>query len=128
MSRRSLRLAEARPFGVQLKDLRGAPTLAAGLPVTPIARRLMVWWPGGNWIYAWPGSIEYTDGSQTRQLRIIPIQTLTLGAVAALGLATIAASLALRWRDALRDTSESKSTGSKRLAQTRRGAQRDDNE
>lgn len=119
MSRRSPLLAEARPFGVQLDDVRGAPMLAAGVPVTPIARRLMVRWPGGGWVYMWPGSIEYSDGSRTRQTRIVPIQTLAFGALAALTLATIlgtiAASLAQRWRDGSRDTGQSESIASKRM-------------
>lgn len=118
MNRRSPRLAEARPVGVQLKDVRGAPTLVAGVPVTPIARRLVVWWPGGGWVYAWPGSIEYSDGSRTRQIRIVPIQSLAFGAVAALGFVTIAASLAQRWRDGLRDTEQSQGMGSTRVART----------
>ncbi|MGZ3584108.1 MAG: hypothetical protein ACXWQR_22325 [Ktedonobacterales bacterium] len=127
MNRRSPRLAEARPFGVQLKDVRGAPMLAADIPVTPIARRLTVWWPGGAWVYAWPGSIEYPDGSRIRQIRIVPIQSLASVALVALALATIAASFAQRWRDGQRDTGESASTGGKRIARTWRGEQRDDN-
>lgn len=119
MDRRSPRSADVRPFGVRLTDVRGAPMLAAGVPVTTIARRLMVWWPGGGWVYAWPGSIEYPDGNRIRRIRIVPIQSLASGAVAALGLATIAASLAQRRRDGLRDTRESERIDSKRITQTR---------
>ena len=119
MNGRSPRLVEARRVGMQLNDVRGAPMLAAGVPVTPIARRLVVWWPGGGWIYAWPGSIEYSDGSRTRQIRIVPIQSLAFGAVAALGLVTIAASLAQRWSDGLRDAGQPQRMGSERVARTR---------
>jgi hypothetical protein len=78
----------------------------AGVLLTPIARRLVVWWPGGGAVYARPVAIEYLDGSRTRQVRMVPIQSLAYGALAALGLATMATSFALRRRDRRRDTGE----------------------
>jgi hypothetical protein len=124
MNRRSPQVAQARPFGVRLDDVRGVPTLAAGVPVTPIARRLIVWWPRGGWVYAWPGSIEYPDGIRTRRIRIVPIQSLAFVALAALALATIAASLAQRRRDGPRDTGKLESMGGKRMARTRTDKER----
>jgi hypothetical protein len=104
MSLSSQRLMAAKPFGLRRSDLRGAQMTVAGVPLTPIARRLMVWWPGGGAVYARPVAIEYQDGSRTRQVHIVPIQSLALGALAVLGLAAIAASFALRRKDRLRDT------------------------
>src|SRR5215469_10585095 len=100
----SPRLVAARPFGLRRSELRGAPTTVAGKLLTPIARRLVVWWPGGGAVYARAVAIEYQDGGRTRQIRIIPIQSLVFGALAALGLAAIAASFALRRQHRLRDT------------------------
>jgi hypothetical protein len=77
---------------------------AAGVLLTPIARRLVVWWPGGGAVYARAAAVEYQDGGRTRQIRIVPIQSLVFGALAVLGLAAIAASLALRRQDRVRDS------------------------
>jgi hypothetical protein len=100
------RLVEAKPFGLRRSDLRGAQMTVAGVLLTPIARRVVVWWPGGGAVYARPVAIEYLDGSRTRQIRIIPIQSLALGTLAALGLAAIAASFALRRKDRLLNAGE----------------------
>ncbi len=95
----------------------------AGVLLTPIARRLVVWWPGGGAIYARPVAIEYLDGSRARLIRIVPIQSLAFAALAALGLAAITTSFALRRKDRLRDTGESEA-----MARKWRGERRDDNE
>jgi hypothetical protein len=123
MNRTSSRLVEAKPFGLQRSDLRGAQMPVAGVLLTPIARRLVVWWPGGGAVYARPVAIEYLDGSRARQIRIVPIQSLAFGALAALGLAAITTSFALRRKDRLRDIGESQP-----MARKWRGEQRDDNE
>jgi hypothetical protein len=99
MNSPSPRLEEAKPFGLQRSTLRGAQLTVAGVLLTPIARRLVVWWPGGGVVYARPVAIEYLDGRRTQQIRIVPLQSLALGALAALGLAAMAASFALRRRD-----------------------------
>jgi hypothetical protein len=101
MNSRRPRVVEARPFGMRVSDLRGAQMLVAGVPVTPIVRRVVVWWPGGGGVYARARAIEYLDGSRTRQIRIVPIQSLAFGALTALGAAAIAASFALRWKNRL---------------------------
>lgn len=90
--------AGARPFGVRLAAARGAPVLAAGMSVTPIARRLMVWWPGGGWVYVWPDAIEYADGQRTRRARIVPVRLLALGGFVALGVVAAVVSVAQWWR------------------------------
>jgi hypothetical protein len=100
----SSRLVGAKPFGLQRSDLRGAQMPVADILLTPIARRLMVWWPGGGAVYTRPVAVEYVDGSRTRRIRIVPIQSLGFGALAALGLAAVAASFALRHKDRWRDT------------------------
>jgi hypothetical protein len=128
MNRTSPRLMEAKPFGLQRSDLRGAQMPVADVLLTPIARGLVVWWPGGGAVYARPVAIEYLDGSRTRQIRIVPTQSLAFGALAALGLAVVAASFALRCNDRLRDTWELEPAGGAPMARTRRGEQRDDNE
>ena len=96
MNRTSPRLVEAKPFGLQRSDLRGAQMPVAGALLTPIVRRLVVWWPSGGAVYARPVAIEYLDGSRTRRICIVPIQLLAFGALVALGLAAVAASFALR--------------------------------
>lgn len=103
MSSGSLPQAGARPFGVRLAAARGTPVLAAGMSVTPIARRLMVWWPGGGWVYAWPEAIEYPDGQRTRRARIIPVQSLVMGVFVALGVVSAVASAAQWWRSGRRN-------------------------
>jgi len=108
----------AKPFGLRRSDLRGAQMTVAGVPLTPIARRLVVWWPGGGAVYARPAAIEYLDGGRTRQIRIVPIQSLAFGALVALGLAAIATSFALRRKDRLRDTGESLAMGGTPMART----------
>jgi hypothetical protein len=66
----------------------------------------VIWWPGGGAVFARPAAIEYLDGGRTRQIRIVPIQSIALSALAALGLAAIAASFALRRKDGLRAAGE----------------------
>ena len=73
--------------------------LVAGVLLTPIARRLVVWWPGGGAVYVRPVAIEYLDGSRTRQKHIVPIQSLAFGALATLGMAAITTSFALRRKE-----------------------------
>src|SRR3974377_407040 len=87
MNMPSPRLVAAKPFGLRRSDLRGAQMRVAGVLLTPIARRLVVWWPGGGAVYARPVAVEYLDGRRTRQIRIVPVQSLGFGALAALGLA-----------------------------------------
>jgi hypothetical protein len=128
MNRTSPRLVEAKPFGLRRSDLRGAQMPVAGVLLTPIARRLVVWWPGGGAVYARPVAIEYLDGGRTRQIRIVSIQSLAFGALAALGLAATAALFVLRCKDRLRATGELEPMGGAPMARTRRGEQRDDNE
>ena len=101
MIRRRAEVVEARPFGIRRSNLRGAQMLVAGVPVTPVVRRVMVWWPGGGGVYARAHAIEYLDGSRTQQIRIAPIQSLAFGGLIALGAAAIAASIALRWKKRL---------------------------
>jgi hypothetical protein len=95
----SPQVVEAKPFGLQRSDLRGVQMTVAGVLLIPIARRLVVWWPGGGAVYARPIAIEYLDGSRTRQIRIVPVQSLAFGALAALGLAAVAASFGLRYQN-----------------------------
>lgn len=123
MNRTSPRVVEAKPFGLQRSDLRGAQMPVAGVLLTPIARRLVVWWPGGGAVYVRPVAIEYLDGSRTQQKHIVPIQSLAFGALVALGLAAITTSFALRRKDRLRDIGESQP-----IVRKWRGEQRDDNE
>jgi hypothetical protein len=99
-------LAEAKPFGLRRSDVRGAQMRVAGVLLTPIARRVVVWWPGGGAVYARPVAIEYLDGTRTRQIRIVPVQSVALGALVALGMVTIAASFALRRKDSQRNSGE----------------------
>ncbi len=96
----------ARPFGAQLDEMRGEPKLAAGLSVTPIARRLALWWPGGGWVYAWPVAVEYPEGTRTRRLRIMPIQPLTSAAFAVFGLAAFTTFATRRWRQRRRSAED----------------------
>lgn len=98
MNERSAQRTIAQPFGARLDTLRGEPTLAAGVLVTPIARRLALWWLGGGWIYAWPSAVEYPEGTLTRRLRILPIQPLVSAAVVAVGVAALGAVTTQRWR------------------------------
>lgn len=83
---RGLQLEVARPFGVHLDVLRGEPTLTNGVAITPIARRLALWWPGGAWVYAWPVAIEYPADERIQRTRIIHIRMFSLATFAALGL------------------------------------------
>jgi hypothetical protein len=99
MYRTSPPVVEGKPFGLQRSDLRGAPMPVADVLLTPVARRLVIWWPGGGAVYARPVAIEFLDGGRTQRIRIVPIQSLALGALAALGLAAVAASFALRRKD-----------------------------
>lgn len=103
MSRGSPPWAGVRPVGVRLATARGAPVVAAGMPVTPIARRLMVWWPGGGWVYAWPDAIEYFDGQRTRRARIVPVRLVTMGGLVALGAVVAVATASLWWRTGRRN-------------------------
>ncbi len=91
--------AEMRPFGARLDVLRGEPIPTAGPPITPVARRLALWWPGGAWAYAWPVAIEYPDGQRTRRTRIVHVRMLSLTVFAALGLAAFAVFVAQRWSE-----------------------------
>lgn len=91
---------EARPFGMQLDTLRGEPIVANGVSITPIARRLALWRPGGAWVYAWPVAVEYPAGQRIRRARIVQMWMLSLGSLAALALATVAALFAVARRRA----------------------------
>lgn len=95
---RAARLGEARPFGVRVETMRGEPIAAAGATMTPIARRLAVWWPSGAWVYAWPIAIEYPPGQRTR---IIHIRMRAFAFFATLGLAAFAVFVARRMRDGM---------------------------
>jgi hypothetical protein len=98
--------AGAWPVGVRLAATRGAPMLAAGMSVTPIARRLTVWWPGGGWVYAWPEAIEYLDGQRMRRARIIPVRLITMGGIVTLGAVAAVASVAQWWRRGRRNAAQ----------------------
>jgi hypothetical protein len=95
---RGSQLAETRPVGVRLDLLRGEPMPTAGPPVTPVARRLALWWPGGAWVYAWPVAVEYPDGQRTQRVRIVHVRMVSLATFAALGLAAVALFVARRPR------------------------------
>ena len=95
--------AASRPFGAQLDTLRGEPTPTAGLRVTPIARRLTLWWPGGAWVYAWPIAIEYPDGQRARRRRIPNMRMRSQATCVALGIAAAVLFLT-RSRNARRQT------------------------
>ena len=88
----------SRPIGVRMETLRGAPTLIAGASITPVARRLALWWPGGAWAYAWPIAIEYPEGERIRRERIPNMRMRASAAFAALGLVSFAIFVARRPR------------------------------
>lgn len=88
--RTSLRPAEKPPFGARLDVLRGEPTQTAGPPITPVARRLALWWPGSVWVYAWPVAIEYPEGQRTRRVRITNVRMLSRAIFAVFVLAAFA--------------------------------------
>jgi hypothetical protein len=77
------------------------------MPVTPVARRLMVWWPGGGWLYAWPDAIEYPDGQRTRRVRIVPVRSLAMGGLVALVAVAVVASAAQWWSSGRRNAAQS---------------------
>lgn len=103
MSRGSPPWADARPVGVRFATAPGTPVLAAGMSVTPIARRLTVWWPGGGWLYVWPDAIEYFDGQRARRARIVPVRLITMGGLVALGAVAAVATASLWWRTGRRN-------------------------
>jgi len=88
----------ARPFGMRLDTLRGEPIVANGVSITPFARRLALWRPGGALVYAWPVAVEYPAGQRIRRARIVQMWMLSLGSLAAL--ATVAALFAVARRRA----------------------------
>lgn len=89
------RVGEPRPFGVRLDTLRGELAWAGGPPLTSVARRLALWWPGGAWVYAWPVAIELPEGyGRRRSRRIGAGRARGSGVLAALGLIACAAGLA----------------------------------
>ena len=94
----AVRLVEARPFGARVETMRGEPMVVAGASMTPIARRLAVWWPGGAWVYAWPIAIEYPPGRRTR---IIHVRMRAFALFATLGMAAFAIFVAQRRRDGM---------------------------
>lgn len=95
---RAVRLGETRPFGVRVETMRGEPMPAAGATITPIARRLAVWWPGGAWVYAWPIAVEYPPGQMTR---IIHVRMRVFALFATFGLSAFAIFVARRMRDGM---------------------------
>lgn len=115
MNRPSPPLTDARPFNIRLEALRGEPMSTPEAQVTPIARRLTIWWPGGAWVYAWPVAVEYQEGNATRRTRILPVRAIMVAGVAVSGLAALAALLtrskARRQRRAARSE-----TGERRVA------------
>ncbi len=92
--------AMERPFGARLERLLGEPTRAAGTLVTPIARRLAIWWPGGGWVALWPVAVEYPTSAGSRRARIAPVQTIALVALSLMSLVALVAFKAQRWMDA----------------------------
>lgn len=89
----------SRPVGLRMETLRGELTPTAGAPITTVARRLALWWPGGAWVYAWPVAIEFAEGNgRPRTRRIGNVHALTSGLLATLGATACVVYLARRAR------------------------------
>lgn len=83
--------------GMSLDESRGAPREAGGVIVIPVARRLVARWPGGAWVLAWPAAVEVRANGRTRRVRIVPVQSLALAALAGAALVALLGTIA-RWR------------------------------
>ena len=78
---------------LRVQDAPVAPVTVGGVTVTPLARALVVRWPGGGLVWNRPAAVLVEREGRVRRIPIVDVTRLVQAGLLGLGLALAIASL-----------------------------------